>query len=264
MRLGLLGFLVGATIAAAKLGEKKDIVQADPRTAGSMHTEALVQLGGLVGKEEMSREQLMEEVGKISASFCSDDDVLCASNAKKASLDEFERASHGNRIIEYPKDFDVEVRAQLNKMHRVLRDYDGSTYEEIMETLSQIQKDIEDMKDVDYSAQITGLAAVSVALESTELWTNAFSNEEHSFHRSLVKSTRNGERKLQSYEGVITADINATIAMTIEFIQDLGTGNPFLFLGIPPIILISVIQFAIPASVIAAFPNGTEGPLVDN
>jgi len=252
MRLGVFGILAAAAVAQAS--EHRELKAQD---VGLLHTEAFDQLGDIFSnKENMDSVDMMMEVSKISAAFCPPNDAQCSANAYKATVTEFDRASSGNRIIEYPKDFNLEVRAQLNKMHRTMRDYDGSEYEHVMHTLEEIQNDLQDMENVDTASQIVGLSSVSVAMESTKLWTSAYSDPEHKMHRSLTANGHEGHRKLQIvYEEVILADVNATLANAIDLLDTLGTNNPFSIFAVPPVFFVAIVQYAIPASVIAAYPE---------
>jgi len=258
MRLGVFGILAAAAVVHAEVVSQQRELRAED--VGLLHTEAFEKLGDiLANSEKKGSADMMLEVSKVSAAFCPPNDAQCAANAYKATVTEFDRASEGSRVIQYPKEFNIEVKAQLNKMHRTMSDYDGSDYQHVMHTLGEIQKDLQGMEDVDAFSQITGLSAVSVALESTKLWTNAYTDPEHKLHRSLTANKHEGQRKLQIvYEDVILADVNATLNNTIELLKDLGTNNPFSILAVPPVFFVAVVQYAIPASVIAAYPDAVE------
>ena len=230
-----------------------------PSDVGRLHTNAFDKLGDLINNgKEMSEVELMMEVSKISSSFCPNGDSECEAHAYKATITEFDRAKKGNRVINYPNEFDGKVRALMNQMHRTLRRYDGSQQEKVMGKLYDIQNKLENMEDVDTLSQTAGLVTISVALESTKLWSSAHKEDSHPLHRSLSTYRSHGNRKLQVvYENVILADVNSTLANSISLVNTIGTNNPFTVFGIPPILFISVVQFAIPASVNAAFPNGT-------
>jgi len=260
MRLGVFGILAAATVAHAKLGVKTKERVLEPEDVGRMHTEAFDKLGELVNERGgLTDIELMHEVSKISAAYCPKGDGLCQANAYKASLDEFENSKNGKRLINYPGHFDAEVRAHMNRMHRTIKGFKGDNFEEVMETLHEIQTDLQDMKDVDFASQATGLATISVAMESTELWKNAYTEKQHPLHRHLANGSKNHDAPWESvkWEDVILADVNATLAQSISLVQQVGTNNPFTVIALPPILFISVVQFAIPASVLAAFPNGT-------
>lgn len=260
MRLGLLGLFTLAAIAEAKLaGKKKDEgMKLKPSDVGRLHTNAFDKLGEILNtRKEMSEVELMMEVSKISSTFCPKGDSECEAHAYKATVTEFDRAKKGNRVIEYPRNFDGKVRALMNRMHRTLRGYDGKDQEKVMGKLYDIQNKLENMKDVDTLSQTTGLVTISVALESTKLWSSAHQEETHPLHRSLATAHNQRDRKLQVvYEDVILADVNSTIANAISLVGTIGTNNPFTVLAVPPILFISLAQFAIPASVNAAFPDG--------
>jgi len=258
MHLQLFSLFTLAALASAKISGKSKNRALKPKDIGKIHTSAFDSLGKIIDeRENMTEVELMMEVSKISSSYCPKGDAACEANAYKATLLEFERVKEGSRLIKYPQDFDGEVKALMNKMHRTLRKYDGSDHEKVMETLYDIENELENMKDVDVASQATGLATISVALESTKLWTSAHEEKSHPLHRVLV--AKKSERKLQTvvYENVILADVNATLANSIALVGTIGTNNPFTVFALPPIIFISVIQFAIAASTVAAYSSST-------
>lgn len=259
MRLGLFGILSLAALGDAKLLANKEHRDLTAHDVGALHTDAFEQLGSIINERSgMSDVDMMMEVSKISAAFCPENDNVCLGNAYKATVSEFKENQSGKRLVAYPKDFNVEVRGQMNKMHRVMNDYDGSQYEKVMNTLEEIKEDLENMEDVDTASQVTGLASVSVAMESTKLWTSAYSEQEHPLHESLHGNLPNheGHRNLQIvYEDVILSDVNATLTQSIKLLKELGTGNPFSVFAVPPVVFVSIVQYAIPASVIAAYPE---------
>jgi len=250
----------------AKLGEKNQEQVLNSRDVGRLHTEAFNQLGEILQDKDVKTVDLMSEVTKITASFCPPKDTTCELNAHKATLSAYGRA--GNQPVSFPDYFDTQVKAEMSKMYQSLHNYDGAHYDEVMDELNEIQTELENLDGVDYRSQVAGLNAISIALESTDLWTNAFQKEEHALHRSLVES-RAGFRKLEEvdeavpeddeeeidYEAVVLADVNATLFNTIRMIDMIGTGNPFTLLAITPIFFVSILQYAVPASLQAAFPN---------
>lgn len=259
MRLGLFSILSLAALANAKLVANKEHRDLKANDVGALHTDAFEQLAEVInGRDSISDVDMMMEVSKISASYCPPTDGLCLGNAYKATVSEFKENQSGYRPVVYPKDFNPEVRVQMNKMHKAMANYDGSQYEKVMDTLGEIQDELEDMKDVDTASQVAGITSVSVAMESTKLWTSAYSEVEHPLHDSLKASLpmHEGHRKLDIvYEDVILADVNSTLSNSIALLKKLGTDNPFSVFAVPPVLFVSILQYAVPASVIAAYPE---------
>merc|ERR1712113_935818 len=108
--------------------------------------------------------------------------------------------------------------------------------DEVVSRLEDTEKKIMKMKNVNSMSHTTGVAGLSVAVESTKLWVPGFTEEDHYFN-SLVSTEGGSRRKLTDtadgigdedwdwdeleWRDIILADVNGTMANVIDMITGL-------------------------------------------
>jgi len=251
MRLSLL--LSFATLASASRFNVRKLKAED---VGLMHTDAFEQLTELYRNEKPKSElDMMMDVSEIVAGYCGEDDSACKNSAYEATLKTFQdKTEFDFDNIEYPDDFHAGLKQSIDSMHETIKQIDVDNLEEVVGTLSEIKNEINEMEDVNEMHKIIVKASMSVAVESTKLWHNVHHGAEDHPLRHL-KQTRS--RDLQSFSEtqlytIILADVGAAFGAGINLFTAIGTNVAEALVAWLPIVVISITQFAIPASLAAA------------
>ena len=138
----------------------------------------------------------------------------------RVTLETFNALKNGPLDLKYPKQFNKDLKKSMEKTLDTVKKLNEVNIDEIVEELTLIQDDLDEMK-VDKKNQAyhtLTLASVSIAIESTKLWHAAFHDPEHDFHKMVEVGKR---RRLQHFyiplpeidmTKVINADIFGSVA----------------------------------------------------
>jgi len=243
-----------------------DVRKLKAKDVGAMHTDAFEQLAEIYKDKSPENDlEIMMEVTKILEGYCGDDDLACKSLASEATMKEFHAGQKGKRDIKYSDAMHGDVKLSLEKMFETLKLIDDNNLDEIVDTFNEISNEISDHDEADEYSKVLGVATVSLAVESVTLWHNVHTGSmDHPLASTLVPNTR---RKLQSiqeitditnnqifgpfniiYE-VTVADVSAGLNNGGNLLNAIGTNTADMILGWAPAIVISVLYFAVPASV---------------
>lgn len=199
----------------------------------------------------------MKDVSEIVAEYCPAGNKECRSGAYKATMKQFHKASQGRQPFEAPENMDPKVADALVRTFDLIHDIDNLTVEFGVKEMKKIQDEISNMKNVDETDQMIGVAAVSIAQESSLFWDKAFKDENHPFQ----KLWKNDNRKLQvsgnlTFDDIFPLDtstiIDADVQGAIDYSIEEVNSKPNLVFNFAELLL-ALIAGAIPASAEAAF-----------
>lgn len=180
------------------------------------HNEAFNQLGEMYAdRKPIDRTEMMDDIHNIISSYCGND-LECRYNAQDRSLhsDLWTNAEQNIETpIDYPDDFDDELIQAIDRIFPALKglasdNNDGSIdrlkVDQVVETLNALRTEVTDkFMSVDTDAADFGdtvsyrtnpayvmatVTGISVAIESTKLWTNIYSNSSHPLYKFHDKS----------------------------------------------------------------------------
>lgn len=226
MRIPFFILSIALTATEAKLDRITSSRKLTPEDIGAYHTDAFDILGEKYSQNKPSSQlDVMMDVGEILAGYCPLDDSACVSNAYKTIMKEFDITAKGMpRTVEYPADFDSDIKQSVESMFSTIYTINEHNLDEVLSSLEDIQYELKDMDGVNKVHQISGLAGVSVAIESTKLWHGTYHDENHPLHGMIGHFDREGgQRKLQEtiQNDVVSADVTA--ALSVALATDLAT-----------------------------------------
>jgi len=270
MRITLL--LALAVMATARM----DVRNLKPEDAGLLHTAAFEDLARL-HKDGLpdSELDLMSDISEIMAEYCDSDDSFCKNLAYENTLKAFHVGQRPTEI-EYPSDYHPELRTSIDDVFKTMKQIDYDNLDEIVDTLEEIANEMNDIEDVNELHLTGALAAASVAKESIKLWHNVYiTSKNHPL--SYLKSDHS--RKLQvppnnlhshvfcidnpniidrcTIPSIVydtaSEDVTKALFYGIEMMLAVDTHSANALVAWFPITIISIVYFAIPASLIKAF-----------
>lgn len=142
---------------------------------------------------------VVKDVSEIASSYCPSGSKTCRFNMHQATLEESKINRYGrhNRNLHYADTFDSKVRETIDDIQATV---DGLTLDNVNESvdlLLQYQAELQSMEDVDSVSQMVGLVSVSVAIESSKLWHETITTQDHPLH-DMLGYFDDGSRKLQA------------------------------------------------------------------
>ena len=191
---------------------------------------------------------------EIVSSFC--DNLKCVQSAYQAAMEETSLGISDLQDV-YPNSFESSpVKYHLDKIESTIKSVDVSNANEVIKELKAIQALLREDISISIEDKHVGLAAGSVAIESTKLWTMVFRDPSHPLHViqevSTVSKSFFQHRKLQSIQTSGGTDLSYTILADVIAIV--------AFLGIPfPSIFASLWAFAI-TNVATQMPSAVSSP----
>lgn len=218
-----------------------------PEDAVAIHTETFERLADMYSvKKPTSKADMMKDTGNILASlFCDEGDSDCISNVNNATAEHFHSAEDEPRTInEHPGNSDSNLVASLDKMTSAVHRTDDNTgydMNDVVNELTSIKEEIEDMDDITTEYKLAALSGISMASESAVLWQKIYSDPNHPLyglhHPSYFLQDNNdnstahtngdindNNRKLQNADtaGIILAVVLAVVGAISE-----GDTDPF-------------------------------------
>jgi len=261
MKLTLATILGAFTLTNAKLRKNNRRLVAE--NAGAYHTDAFEQLAKKYSNTRpQSKLDLMMDISDIVANYCPSNDSACRSNAYAATLERFHIQESGKKNPKniVPDEIDDKVKNALRNVYSTLSKLDQNNVDSVIGKLDKIQKKITKMKDVNPAHQMIGVAAVSVAKESSSYWINVYNDKSHPF-TPMLNEIHDNVRHLQvsgnltiqnflplNYSGIVTADTKGAVEYSILAVNT----TPNLVFNFAELLL-KLIAGSIPASAAVAF-----------
>lgn len=207
----------------------------EPRDVGEFHSDAFRRLEEVYGGKSSDEKTLTtrhNDFSNIISSYCDEgSEALCELGmdwAKEkikrhlARSDPHSIAKTGRFPVTYPRGMHSDLRASLENVFLTIDHLDPHNVEEIADTISKIEEEIEAMEHVDPAHQKMALSATSVAIESTNLWHGVYYNEDHPLRARHHDDDGADKRRLQaSIEGI--GDLYGSGTMIIEDFFNLFT-----------------------------------------
>jgi len=223
-----------------------------PRIVGAIHQDAFEKLGQKYSIEKpISPIDVIVDIVNIVSPYCQKGDSTCVSNIYETAVHEFHSSQNGRDNFLYPDSLDIEVRILLDELFSVVDSIDENNLDEVVNTLTMIEDELENLVDVDERSQLAGLASASVAIESSKLWHEAVSDTIHPLHDMIgYFSDEGATRKMQSsaldsstidkwpISKLVRPDVEAALASGMSLLN--------------PIQLVNVLASSISASTSAA------------
>ena len=83
----------------------------------------------------------------------------------------------------------------MDSVHETVQLSNMENINDILETLSAYQSELENIDDVDIASQMVGIASLSVAIESTKLWHQVFIDSSHPLHDMIGYFNSDGSKR---------------------------------------------------------------------
>jgi len=193
-------------------GKFESLINLNPVNVGDVHNAVFSILGEAYTDEPPSNDfDVMNDVGEVMSSFCPRTDALCDAMVYKATLEEFSKGNRGLQEVTYPKGFNKEIQESLQIGADTIDLLNQNNKEEVADMLTVIRDDVENMQNVDQNEKALGVASLSIALGSLNLWHEVYTNEAHPLNQ-LVAGTIQNRRRLDETEAgdIITFEVEGT------------------------------------------------------
>jgi len=231
-------------IINAELPKFSDPSELDPEQIGIYHTDAFLRLTEkYASKEPKDMKAVDFDMFKIVSSYCVDH--TCIRNVYQSAL---EQVPLGAQSVEevLPDGIDESVRVYLKSFESAIYEVNTDNAEDIIDEMEAIQAKLREDDTLDEKGKYLGLAAGSIAIESTKLWTNVFRDPSHPLNVVRKASKRSNSmfqrRRLQSI--VITTGGGQDSDLRFTIFADFAT--LIAFFGIPfPAIFASLWALAV-------------------
>jgi len=268
----LITVFATVTSITAELPKIRSLKEIAPEQIGLYHTEAFERLGEkYLSINPKNLFDVEKDMIDIMSSFCLDDE--CGSIARRNMLEEV--PFHVKNVKEvYPENLDPRLKKYLESFESTIRSIDTHDAEEVVAALSLIQDELRESPTINKDEKNLALAAGSVAIESTKLWSSVLSNPKHPLNK--IKSRKLDNSVDQFFENSrnlqdVVIEINTGITqIQAVFVILVDFFTLILFLGFPfPSIMASFYSFvtaddifsrAPPTVNPSAYPSITESP----
>jgi len=241
MALKFIILFAGIFSVNATLPSFKDANDIPPEQVGLYHTEAFDRLAEMYTTEKPKNfHYVVKDMIGIVSSYC--EDRACRRSVRKSA---FEKVEFGKTHMRdaYPEDLDLTVKEHLESIESTIRSLDTQNEQEVIGGLTLLQDTLRETADIKESNKYVGLAAGSIAIESTKLWSSVLSNPDHPLNAAKEASSISGNlfhRNLQDIEVQVELEQTPQNQLIILF-DVLGL---VLFLGFPiPAIFASLYAF---------------------
>jgi len=222
-----------------------------PSQIGLYHTDAFEQLSEKLTKQiPDGTDNLVRHMVDIMSSYCHESDDECLSRAHR-SMEELQDLEFES--IEEMDGFTPSMKAYMKTVQDTIMTLDTENTEDVVESLKTIQMELEETHDIDEEERRIGLVSISVAIESSTLWSNVFSNPRHPLNllrnyesaSSMEGNNNEQHRSLQlptaaqifgslvvvcliDYIGCLSAYANIFVGIAASFVAFLWILNPNL------------------------------------
>ena len=127
-------------------------------------------------KQPGSLREVMKDMTDVVASYCIG--YKCIRSVRKNAIAKFDFGiTHMNEA--YPEDYDPVVKEHLESIEALIRKVDYNGVDEVVGGLELLQDDLRDKEGIAEEQKSVGLAAGSMAIESTKLWMSVDSDPNH-------------------------------------------------------------------------------------
>lgn len=166
--------------------ERPMLYDIEPPKVGSLHTVAFEKLSDIYAEKLPENEyDLMVAVGEVmSDSLCPKEDSFCDAFVYQTTLEEF---SSTNEKIKYPEGFNKDIQKLLEATETTIFSLDEDNFEDVMDELTVIMDDIENMENVPQDEKAMAMASISVAEESGKLWYDVYTNPNHKLNSVMIE-----------------------------------------------------------------------------
>jgi len=252
MTLKYIFFAIAVVSASATLPKFKDAREIPPEQVGLYHTEAFDRLAEKYTSENpQNLHHVIRDMADIVSSYCIG--RKCIRSVRRSAL---EKVQFGITHMKdaYPTGLDSTVKEHLESIETAVRSLDTHDVEEVVGGLTMLQDVLRETPDIDDQDKSLGLAAGSMAIESTKLWTSVESDPNHPLRaiRDVTMYSGNlfGRRYLQVYPNVgleielpsSSNNIGVILADTLALVIFLGFPIPAIFAS-----LLASIFFQVPS-----------------
>ena len=180
----------------------------------------------------------MKDMTDIVASYCVG--YECIRSVRRSAFEHFNLGIvHMNEA--YPEDYDPVVKNHLESIETIIRKVDDDGVDKVVAGLELLQDDLREKEGIAEEQKSVGLAAGSMAVESTKLWMSVDSDPNHPLRatRGVQNNFQNPfDRRLQP--GQLPFDFD------IQFVIPNQSGNVGVILA-DVLALIIFVGFPIPA-----------------
>jgi len=206
----------------------------DASNVGKLHTLVFEMFGNMYEsrRESLSSIDAMMDISRVMSCFCGTGDYLCKALTYKATVKTFQASTSRTDAQDYPESMDKKVKQHLELAEVVMHSLNDDNLDDVVDMLTTIQSDIMELEDVVPEYQSVGVASISVAIESTKLWSKVLRDESNPLYQMVNGKEEIEEdqlRKLQQtfpgtginitvevdYE-TIFANINYAVSSTVE------------------------------------------------
>ena len=237
MMLSLTILSASIVLTRAALPKFHDSRNLSPDQFGLYHTDAFDRLGEKMTLYPPSdKEGAMQQLEDILSSYCFDDNEECMLNAHR-SIVQTEDLSLNFADTQKLENLDTSIKLYLDSVYAEILSIESKGFERVMESLLSIENEMNGMRGINEEDKRLGLAATSIAIESTKLWNRVLSDTDHPLHllqnvsNLAAKNNNLRHRNLQaSIENIMGVDI--AVIILIDFIACLACyGNVFVAIG---------------------------------
>ena len=242
----------------------------DAKDVGLYHNKAFELLGAKYETTApTSKVDVMANIADILSSFCEDPalelqlDSNCKKKAYEMTMKGFHKNEKGPQKIDFPFDYDPTLRRSLEMIEPTLSELDENNFDEVLNTLTEIQNEIISAEDVNQVHKVVAISGSSIAIESLKLWYGAFTEPNHYLH-NFISPQKQRHRNLQSLtitldfsriNAIVNADVSGALRGAFESLALI----PFLVFYPPAFPLI-----ALYTGTIASAAEGANGAATDD
>ena len=185
------------------------------------HTDAFESLADKLSLQEIeNRDEMIDHLVNVAASYCSNDE--CIEQTFSSAADHINNGMI-DPYTEFPEDFGPTLKEYLESVRSTILSGTAVDGEEMIDELTKIQSKIQGDSTMDEDEKFIGIAATSIAVESTKLWSSVFSDAEHPLRG--IRNVNSQDRNLQTNPEnetalVILADV---LGLIFSFFNPIGS-----------------------------------------
>lgn len=206
----------------ATLPKFRRLQEIPPENVGLYHTDAFQSLADKLTLQDLeNRDAMIDHLVDVAASYCSNDECIeqtfssAADHVNNGMIDPY---------TEFPEDFGPTLKEYLESVRSTILSGTIVDGEEMIDELMMIQSKMQDDSTMDEDEKFIGIAATSIAVESTKLWSSVFSDAEHPLRD--IRTVNSQDRNLQT-----TIELNISREAALVIAADVF--GLILTLGIP-------------------------------
>lgn len=197
--VGLLSIIHSNVFAKFEAGGMIRKAVYDPKVIGYAHTDAFEQLANkYVTKKPATKTDVLNDMTDILYSYCPVGHSRCRSLADEAmALAVKTIGGDGDIDIAYPEGIDDSLVVMLDQMFETVDKIEKDNLDEVIETLTDIQTQVEEMEGVGPYFKYMSHAATGISIESSQLWHRVQNDPEHGLYNITFPDDADDGRRLQ-------------------------------------------------------------------